>query len=129
LGLIVRFLLQVGAILAAFIPYGALARGGFIPYCGSVCRYEQSNLLVGIIGGVVLTGAILVALFHGAVAAMILKGDAKEGSSLGESAMIMAVSLLVVAGSIIFTGGGALIGLFFIALYFGGCMLFGKRRY
>jgi hypothetical protein len=73
--------------------------------------------------------AILVALFHGAVAVMILKGDAKESSSLGESAMIMGVSLLVAASSIIFTGGGALIGLFFIALYFGGCVLFGKRRY
>jgi hypothetical protein len=110
------------------MPYSALARGGFIPYCGSVCRYEQGNLVAGIIGGVVLTGAILVALFHGAIAVMTLKGNAKEGSSLGESAGIMAVSLLVAAGAIILTGGGAFIGLLFVALYFGGCMLFGKRR-
>jgi hypothetical protein len=84
--------------------------------------------MVGLIGGVVLTGAVLVALFYGALLVMILRGNADKNDSLSDCGIKILVSLAVGAASIILTGGTALVGLFFIALYFGCAALFGKRR-
>lgn len=85
-------------------------------------------MMAGLVGGVVLMGAILFGLWHGAILVTILKGDANKDSSLGGSGAMIVGSLLVGAASIMVTGGGALFGLFFIALFFGGSILFGKRR-